>query len=322
MARKPRIHYPGAVYHVILRGNGGQNIFFTDSDRTRFFLLLQEGVERYGHRIHAYCLMSNHVHMAIQVAETPLSRIMQNLSFRYTRYINAQQKRTGHLFQGRYKALLIDADVYLLELVRYIHLNPVRASIVKTPKDYQWSSHHAYLGEKNIGWLTTEWVLAQFSRNIKKSCRLYNDFINDGLSEGHREEFHCGKTDGRILGEDKFAEEALAGTEKKYIHPISIEQVIKTVSECYGLSTIELAIPDRRRQTAEARAMAACLVQDMEHLTLVELGRQLKRGISGLSQAAGRLHHRLAMDKKLAAKMGKIRKRLFSNTQKSILAPS
>jgi putative transposase len=310
MARKPRIHYPGAVYHVILRGNGGQNIFFTDSDRTRFFLLLQEGVERYGHRIHAYCLMSNHIHLAIQVADTPLSRIMQNLIFRYTRYINAQQKRTGHLFQGRYKALLIDADAYLLELVRYIHLNPVRASIVKTPKDYPWTSHHAYLGEKNIGWLTTEWVLAQFSANIKKSCRLYNDFINDGLSEGHREEFHSGQTDGRIVGEERFAKEALARTEEKYTHPISIEQVIKTVSECYGLNPRELALPDRRRKAAEARAMAACFIQEMEHLTLVELGRQFKRGISGLSQGAGRLNHRLAEDKELAAKMGKIRKGL------------
>ena len=122
MARKSRIHYPGAVYHVILRGNGGQDIFFARQDRTRFYLLLQEGVERFGHRIHAFCCMTNHVHLAIQVAEIPLAKIMQNVSFRYTRHINNREKRIGHLFQGRYKALLIDADSYLLELVRYIHL--------------------------------------------------------------------------------------------------------------------------------------------------------------------------------------------------------
>ena len=113
MARKPRIHYPGAWYHVILRGNGGSDIFFDTQDRTQFFLLLQEGVERYGHRIHAYCLMTNHIHLVVQVANIPLSRITQNISFRYTRYINRRKNQAGHLFQGRYKALLIDAENYL-----------------------------------------------------------------------------------------------------------------------------------------------------------------------------------------------------------------
>ena len=100
MARKPRVHFPGALYHVILQGNDGQTIFFDDKDRTRFYFLLQEGVERFGHRIHAFCLMGNHVHIAIQVSEVSLSRILQNLSFRYTRWVNRRQGRSGHLFQG------------------------------------------------------------------------------------------------------------------------------------------------------------------------------------------------------------------------------
>jgi REP element-mobilizing transposase RayT len=136
MARKPRVYFPGALYHVILRGNGGQTIFFDDKDRTRFCFLVQEGIERFGHRIHAFCLMSNHVHLAIQVGEVSLSRILQNLSFRYTRWVNGRQSRTGHLFQGRYKAVLVDADIYLQVLTRYIHLNPVRAGIVKEPEAY------------------------------------------------------------------------------------------------------------------------------------------------------------------------------------------
>ena len=114
MARKPRIHYPGAFYHVILRGNGGQDIFFSKNDRTKFYLLLQEGIERFGHRIHAFCLMTNHIHLVIQIGDIPLSKIMQNVTFRYTRYINARRKEFGHLFQGRYKAILIDADTYIL----------------------------------------------------------------------------------------------------------------------------------------------------------------------------------------------------------------
>ena len=98
MPRKPRIHYPGALYHVIIRGNDRQDIFFDDTDRYRFYLLVQEGIERFGHRVLAFCLLTNHVHMAIQVGDVPLSRIMQNLSFRYTRWVNWRQKRCGHLF--------------------------------------------------------------------------------------------------------------------------------------------------------------------------------------------------------------------------------
>ena len=113
MARKHRIYYPGAYYHVILRGNTQQDIFFTDNDRFRFYLLLQEGIERYGHTIHAFCLMNNHIHLLCQVDLVPLSRIIQNIAFRYARWINWSRERTGHLFQGRYKAILIDADEYL-----------------------------------------------------------------------------------------------------------------------------------------------------------------------------------------------------------------
>jgi REP element-mobilizing transposase RayT len=122
MPRRPRVHFPGAVYHVILRGNDRGDIFFDDLDRFRFYLLLQEGVERFKSRVLAFCLMTNHVHLAIQVDQIPLSHIIQNLSFRYTRWINWRKHRVGHLFQGRYKAFLVDQDSYLLELIAYIHL--------------------------------------------------------------------------------------------------------------------------------------------------------------------------------------------------------
>ena len=143
MARQPRIHFTGAVYHVMLRGNARAEIFFEKDDRHRFYLLLQEGVERFGCRIHAFCLMTNHVHLAVQVGATPLSRSMQNLTFRYRQWINHRDRRVGHLFQGRYKAILINRDDYLLELVRYIHLNPVQARLVRAPAAYRWSGHRA-----------------------------------------------------------------------------------------------------------------------------------------------------------------------------------
>ena len=150
MPRKPRLHFPGAFYHVLLRGNDGQKIFFDEEDRYRLYLLLQEGTCRYGHRVHAFCFIGNHLHFVIQVADVPLSRIVQNFSFRFTRWINRKQGRVGHLFQGRFKAILVDAERYLLELVRYIHLNPVRAGFTKGAEDYPWSGHKAYLGIEYI----------------------------------------------------------------------------------------------------------------------------------------------------------------------------
>jgi len=147
----------------MLRGNGGQNVFYSPADRIQLYLLLQEGIERFVHRIHAFCLMINHIHLVIQVGEVPLSKIIQNISFRYTRYINGRMKRIGHLFQGRYKAILIDADSYLLELVRYIHNNPLRVGLAQAPEQYQWSSHQAYgydtssIGDYRLGFVAVCW---------------------------------------------------------------------------------------------------------------------------------------------------------------------
>jgi len=144
--------------HAPRKRRAGDLFLKCQEDRFRFYLLVQEGIERYGHKVHAFCLMTTHVHLAIQVGEIGLPRIIQNLAFRYTRWGNWRQSRTGHLFQGRYKAVLVDADTYLLELTRYIHLNPVRSGIVRIPEDYPWSGHRAYLGLETIPWLTTEWV--------------------------------------------------------------------------------------------------------------------------------------------------------------------
>ncbi len=195
----------------MMRGNGGQDIFFSNHDRYRLYLLIQEGTVRFDYRVHAFCLMGNHIHLAIQVAHIPLSKIIQNLSFRYTKWINRQQGRTGHLFQGRYKAILVEQESYLLELVRYIHLNPVRAGLVKQVDEYQFSSHRAYLGDNTLPWLTTDWVLGQFDRSVTKARQRYNAFIADGGGLTHQEQFYRGETDTRVLGDDRFLETVLGG---------------------------------------------------------------------------------------------------------------
>jgi REP element-mobilizing transposase RayT len=306
MARKSRIHYPGAVYHVILRGNGGQDLFYSKMDRSRLYLLLQEGIERYKHRIHAFCLMTNHLHFVIQVGEVPLSPIIQNLSFRYTRYINKVKKSVGHLFQGRYKAILIDADSYLLELVRYIHNNPIRNGLVRNPDQYQWSSHRAYLGAETLSWLTSDWILSQFATNEKKARKFFHEFCLKGIDESHKNEFSRGTFEGRILGDDRFRENVLASAKETSHVTLSLDQIVDIVCRKYQIDSQTFVAQGKQQPGAEARAVAAYLVQDAEKLSLTDLGKYLRRDISALSRAAGRLRIRLRTDKKLAAKLAMI----------------
>jgi len=252
---------------VMLRGNGGQDIFFSTEDRYRMFFLIQEGVERFGHRVHAFCLMGNHIHLAIQVSDIPLSRIMQNLSFRYTRWINSRHKRMGHLFQGRYKALLVDKDRYLLELVRYIHLNPVRAGLVGTPADYEWSGHRAYLGQEHIPWLTCDTVLAQFGNTVKACREQYASFVMGAIDEKHRPEFHRGGDDSRVLGEDRFLQQVMAQTDEVAVK-ISLDGLLASVAGAFGIDIADLCSVSRKRSFTEARGVATWLVAETGQHTL------------------------------------------------------
>jgi REP element-mobilizing transposase RayT len=273
----------------MVRGNGGQNIFADDEDRCRFYLFLQEGVEKFGHRIHAFCLMNNHVHLAIQVGEKPLSRIMQNLCFRYTQWVNSRQKRVGHLFQGRYKAIVVDANAYLVELVRYIHLNPVRAKLVKSPEAHSWSGHRAYLGHEQLPWLTTEWVLSQFAQRLKTARTRYGEFVKYGMDEGHRKEFHSGTSEGRILGDDTFVERVYTESDQGEEKAVTLDEIIDRVCNLYGLTEEEIAAGGKQRYPSEARGVIAYLVREVRGMSVTDLGRRLKRDVSSLSHAADRI---------------------------------
>lgn len=306
MARKPRLHYPGACYHVILRGNAGQDVFFNIQDQSRFFLLLQEGIEKYGHRIHGYCLMTNHIHLIVQVDEVSLSRIMQNVSFRYTSYINRRLKQAGHLFQGRYKAILIDADSYLLQLIRYIHNNPVRVGMVKAPEDYSWSSHNVYLGNGSATWLTKDLVLSQFSRQKHRAVELYQNYVSAGTNETYRKEFHQGNVKGQVLGEDHFVDRVLAKESQKLSGSLTLEQVLQAVCKHYEVDEDDLSSGSRQKWISEPRSVVALIVRETPHLSLTELGNRIERDLSGLSQAAGRLDKRMNSDQGLFQKIDKI----------------
>ena len=182
MARQLRIEYKGAFYHVTSRGNRKQAIFLGDLNCLRFLDCLAEACETHEARFHAYCLMENHFHLMAETPRGNLSQIMHFINTAYSTYHNKSQDRFGHLFQGRFKSILIEADAYAQRLSRYIHMNPVRAKIVQAPGQYRWSSYSHYTGlRKSPPWLATDFILGFFSQDKNEARRLYQDYA---MSEG------------------------------------------------------------------------------------------------------------------------------------------
>ena len=184
MARPLRIEYPGAVYHVTSRGNDKKPVFLNDTDRQNFLNTLRHVNERYNWICHAYCLMTNHYHLLIETPDGNLALGMRQLNGVYTQLFNKLHGRTGHLFQGRYRAILIQKDSHLLEVCRYVVLNPVRARMVQTPEEYRWSSYLATAGKtKQHPSLTTAWILGQFSGKRGKAEAEYRKFVSWGIGK-------------------------------------------------------------------------------------------------------------------------------------------
>lgn len=184
MGRPLRIQYPGAWYHVTSRGNEKRSIFKNNKDREKFLSYLNTAYERYGAVIHVYCLMTNHYHLLLETPRSNLSQILHHINGAYTNYFNAKWHRSGHLFQGRYMAIVIEKDSYCEELSRYIHLNPVRAGIVDEPLNYPWTSYPYYIGIKNKpSWLKTDNVLGYFDKNLIVAQKLYRRFVEQVLGK-------------------------------------------------------------------------------------------------------------------------------------------
>ncbi len=312
MARPARLHVEGGVYHVILRGNGGRDIFFSIEDRRFFYGLIAEGCRRFGCRVHGFCLMSNHVHLIVEVGATPLSRPMQNLCFRYGRWINRREGRSGHVFQGRFRALLVEADSYLLELVRYVHLNPVRAALVEAAEDYPWSGHRAYLGLENLPWLTTDRVLSHFDRRTAAARAHYRAFVRGGSAAGRRDEFHLGTDDSRVLGSAAFLESVLGpptlgpptlGPPTKPGPAPSLGSIVDHVCRRYGLDAGDLAGPSRRRLGSEARGVIGHLARGSAAASLSEVARRFNRDLTTMSRAVRRVEELAARDVAFARRM-------------------
>lgn len=183
MARPLRIEFPGAFYHVTSRGNERKAVFGNSKDREKFLSYLESAHDRYGALIHVYCLMGNHYHLLLETPRGNLSQILHHINGAYTTYFNIKRGRSGHLFQGRFKGILVERDAYGEDLSRYIHLNPVRAGLVKDPLEYGWSSYQYYVGRRREPeWLTTEWVLGYFGGRGRSGYRGYKKFVEEGLT--------------------------------------------------------------------------------------------------------------------------------------------
>ena len=239
MARPLRIEYPGALYHVTARGNAQQDIFLDDEDRKQFLGVLSRVVSRFHLLLHAYCLMDNHFHLLVETPEANLSKAMRQLNGVYTQAFNRRRKRVGHVLQGRFKAILVDRDSYLLELCRYVVLNPVRAKQTRKADTYPWSSYRATAGlAPTPPYLTIDWVLSQFGRQRAAAQRKYQAFVVEGIGQ----ESPWGKVCGQVLlGGERFVERLAPGLrDRRLLNEIPRRQRFAarpTLSQLFGART-------------------------------------------------------------------------------------
>lgn len=241
MSRPLRLQYPGAVYHLTSRGNARQKIFLDDEDRQLFLNTLSHIVDRYNWLCHAYCLMDNHYHLLIETPKLNLSLGMRQLNGIYTQAFNRRHRRVGHLFQGRYKAILVEKEAHLLELCRYVVLNPLRVKSKKKVQEWKWSSYRATAGLEHVAeFLTIDWVLGQFGQKRRQAQAKYREFVREGLEDRPWQ-----RLKGQIyLGSEKFIERHTKGEEIKEVPRVQWQAVRPKLEKLFsrqGDKAIEMA---------------------------------------------------------------------------------
>ena len=232
------------------RGNALEAIFFSDCDRSKFLEILEKIVERYGWICHAYCLMTNHYHLLVETPDANLSQGMRQLNGIYTQWINREYGRTGHVFQGRFKSILIQKENHLLEVARYVVLNPVRAGMVRNPRDWRWSSYCATAGQGEVPELPSEtWLLCQFDSDIVRAIRAYRRFVRQGYDATIWDQLQ----NGNILGSEDFVnqlEPLLGATRKNADIPRSQRLVGRPTLETIFANVVD--VPTRNKGIYEA----------------------------------------------------------------------
>ena len=281
MVRPLRIEYPDAWYHVMNRGRRGEQIFLEEKDYETFLELLIESAQLWNLRIAAYCQMPNHYHLLIQTPEANLSRCMRHINGVYTQRFNRLHHCDGQLFRGRYKAILVEADSYLLQLVRYIHRNPLRAGMVEVLDAYEWSSHRGYLSKaKKWNWLDKDFVLSLLSEHKNQQRRRYREFIAQEDSAEISRVFEKKKLPP-LLGSKGFidhirnqfsdSKQHIEVPESKMLAP-DREEIKALVSQIYGVSEEDL-FKSKRGVFNEPRSVAIYLTRQLRGENLAEICR-------------------------------------------------
>ncbi|HDZ88683.1 MAG TPA: hypothetical protein ENH38_08720 [Nitrospirae bacterium] len=320
MPRQPRLDIPGALHHIMVRGINKTDIFIDDQDRVNFLQRLGENIIETKSSVYAWVLMSNHVHILFKSGQKGISTVMRKLLTWYAIYFNRRHKRTGHLFENRYKSILCEEDRYLLALIRYIHLNPIRAGIVRdveTLNTYPWSGHSAVMGKSKCQWMDTEYVLAQFGTKKKAARKAYRRFIEEGLNIKYgteltggglirslggwsqvlsmRRKGQKGEFDERILGEGDFVHNILEEVEEKEIRQLkihfsgkSITDIIKEECKKRQVSVKELKGGSRRNKVSQTRALIAYKSIEELGLSTAEIARHLGVATSTVTRAIAR----------------------------------
>jgi REP element-mobilizing transposase RayT len=311
MARKPRIQAQGAIVHVIQRGVERRKIFLDRQDYERFLWLLGETAKGGEIEVVAYALMSNHVHLVIRCGNVPIGQPLRTLFFRYAGWFNRRHGRSGHLFQGRYKAVLVATDAYVQQLIRYVHRNPVRAGLSRRAVDYEYSSHRGYVRKKSPEWLAESVGLRQFDRSRDAARRKLAAFVDAEAKDSPRLDFQRGNNkDYDALGPDGWEIEVEKRGKERCRDRRSEPLIVAAVAAEYGVEEKDLALPGRERQRSEARSVAALLTRAHGEGTIASLARRFKRDQAVLSRTARNAADRLGRDRSLRARIDRIEKRL------------
>jgi putative transposase len=306
MARPLRIEYEGAFYHVTARGNERKRVFFAKADYGAFKGYLREAKEKYGIRLHCYVLMTNHYHLLVETPKANLSRLMHYLNGSYTNYLNRKRRRSGHLFQGRYKAIVVERDSYLLELSRYLHLNPVRARLVAKPEDYPYSSYRAYVSRGEDDLIERDLILGMMSGGRGDGRRLYREFVERVLGEELENPFK-GVYGGMILGGNRFIKEVLGKLKDRVLEGNAISQR-RELRTGWGREAVVEAVCRHFRFSREeffqdrglARKVAIYLMRKHTGMTNGEIG-EIFGGLtySAVAKARERFAGQLSTDRTL-----------------------
>ncbi|MFH1664781.1 MAG: transposase [Candidatus Omnitrophota bacterium] len=308
MARPYRLEAENTLYHLTSRGDDRKKIYISEFDHEKFLEYVLRAKKRFKFHLYAYVLMSNHYHLLIETLQANLSKIMHFINGSYTTYYNIKRKKAGHLFQGRYKSIIVDKDSYFLELTKYIHLNPVKAGIVKLPEEYKWSSYNGYIGKIKDKYIDKEAIEKITYSGLKR----YKDFVMASIDE-KIEPFKnvyggillgppafikekLGQMKERVSGEDVSYQNALRGYVDK-------EEILELIKQEYGNDIEDLKI---RKRKENVRKIAIYLLREMSGLTNREIGEIFGMKYSAVSKAALGVEGEMKKDKGLRKGIAKL----------------